>query len=191
MNNTIFTAANAPEQSRPLLEAVQQKVGMIPNLLGGLAIAPAALQSYLGLSAAYGDSSLTPTEQHVVALAISNTNGCGYCVAAHTTMAKGAGVDQTVLDAARDNAPLPAKLEALRNFALRMQETKGHLDAGELDTFLAAGYTEAQAYEVVVGIALKVLTNFSNRLLNTPVDDAFAANSWEKASCENDCACAV
>ena len=191
MNNTLFNAENAPEQSRPLLDAVQKKSGFIPNLLGGIAVAPATLQAYLGLSGAYAETSLSPTEQQVVALSISHVNGCGYCMAAHTTMSKGAGVAKEVLDAVRNNTALEPRLEALRSFALRMQETKGHLEAGELDAFLGAGYTEAQAYEVIVGIALKVITNYSNRLLNTPVDAAFAANSWEKPTCDTACGCAA
>lgn len=189
MNNTIFTAETAPEKSRPLLVEAKKKMGMVPNILGGIAVAPATLQAYLGLSGAFGQTSLSPTEQQVIALSVSRVNGCDYCVAAHTTMAKGARVDDAVIDAVRNNTPLDPKLEALRTYALRMQETKGHLEAGELDAFLAAGYTEAQAYEVIVGIALKVITNLSNRLLNTPVDAAFAANSFEKPTCDTACGC--
>ncbi len=191
MNNTIHTAETAPEKSRPLLEGVQRKVGMIPNILGGIAESPAALQAYLGVSSAFGQSSLSPTEQQVVALSISHVNGCNYCMAAHTTMGKGAGVAHDVLDALRNNTPLEPRLEALRTFALRMQETRGHLESGELDAFLGAGFTEAQAYEVITGIALKVITNYSNRLLNTPVDAAFAANTWEKPSCDAACGCSA
>ncbi|MBT8037396.1 MAG: carboxymuconolactone decarboxylase family protein [Verrucomicrobiae bacterium] len=189
MKNTIHTAATAPEKSRPLLEGVHQKMGMIPNILGGMAEAPASLQAYLSLSAAFGSTSLSATEQQVVALSISHTNGCDYCMAAHTTMAQGAGVSQEVLDALRNNTALEPKLEALRTFALRMQDTKGHLEAGELESFLAADFSEEQAFEVITGIALKVITNYSNRLLNTPVDVAFAANTWEKSSCEPACGC--
>lgn len=189
MNNTLFTAETAPEKSRPILEGVQKKLGFVPNILGGIAVAPATLQAYVGLSGAFAQTSLSPTEQQVVALSISRVNGCDYCMAAHTTAAKGAGVAQDALDAVRNNTALEPKLEALRTFALRMQETKGHLEAGELDAFLGAGYTEAQAYEVIVGIALKVITNLSNRLLNTPVDAAFAANAWEKPACDTTCGC--
>lgn len=192
MNRTIFNAENAPENSRQLLEGIQKRMGTIPNILGGIAVAPATLQAYLDLSGAFAQASLSSTEQQVVALSISHANDCAYCMAAHTTMAKGAGVDQAVLDAVRNGTPLPdAKLETLRTFALRLQETKGHLDAGELDSFLAAGFTEAQAYEVVVGIALKVITNYSNRLLETPVDAAFSANSWKKPACDTVCGCSA
>ncbi|MCP5536638.1 MAG: carboxymuconolactone decarboxylase family protein [Akkermansiaceae bacterium] len=191
MNNTIFTAETAPEKSRPLLEGVKNKMGMVPNILGGMAVAPATLQAYIGLSGAFAQTSLSPAEQQVVALSISHVNGCDYCMAAHTTMAKGAGVAQEVVDAVRNGTALEPKLEALRTFALRMQESKGHLEAGELDAFLGAGYSEAQAYEVIVGIALKVITNYSNRLLNTPVDAAFAANAWKKPSCETACGCSA
>ncbi len=190
MKNTIYTIETAPEKSRPLLEKAKKKMGMIPNILGGIAVAPAALQAYLGLSTALSQTTLSPTEQQIIALAISYVNDCAYCIAAHTTMALNARVDRTILDELRAGKPLSdKKLESLRNFAVRMQDTRGHLDAGELDAFLAAGYTEEQAYEVIVGIALKTITNLSNRLLNTPLDAAFAANRWEKPACENSCTC--
>jgi hypothetical protein len=34
--------------------------------------------------------------------------------------------------------------------------------------------------EVVLGIGLKTLSNYTNHIVDTEVDDAFAANAWHK-----------
>ncbi|MEM6675296.1 MAG: carboxymuconolactone decarboxylase family protein, partial [Planctomycetota bacterium] len=73
--------SNAPESSRPLLDAVQAKMGMVPNLLGTLAHAPAALQSYLSLSEVLGGGLFDAKERELVALAVAEANACDYCLA--------------------------------------------------------------------------------------------------------------
>jgi alkylhydroperoxidase family enzyme len=73
----------APEASRPLLEGAKRKNGFIPNLLGVLAEAPAALEAYISVSDLLAKSSLTAAERETVLIAASIRNGCDYCVAAH------------------------------------------------------------------------------------------------------------
>lgn len=180
---TIHTPEDAPEGSRAGLEGAKQKMGMVPNLLGVLAGAPAALSSYQALAAAFGSSSFSPTEQQVVLIATSVENDCRYCVAAHTTMSKGARVADDVLDSLRSDVPIAdAKLEALRQFTLAAVRKKGWLDAADLEAFTAAGYGPNQVLEVITGVALKTLTNYVNHVAETPLDAPFQAQAWEPAA---------
>ena len=179
---TIHTPEDAPEGARAGLEGAKQKMGMVPNLLGVLAGAPAALSSYQALAAAFGSSSFSPTEQQVVLIATSVENDCRYCVAAHTTMSKGARVAEDVLDSLRSDLPIAdANLEALRQFTLAAVRKKGWLEAGDLEAFTAAGYGPAQVLEVITGVALKTLTNYVNHIAETPLDAPFQAQVWEPA----------
>lgn len=179
---TIHSAESAPEASRAGLEGAQQKMGMVPNLLGVLAGAPAALASYQGLSTAFGTSSLSTTEQQVVLIATSVVNDCRYCVAAHTTMSKMAKVPEEVLTSLRNGTPIAdSKLEALRTFTVAVVEKRGWVDQQDLDAFQAAGYGQQQILEVISGVALKTLTNYVNHIAETPVDAPFAANAWAPA----------
>ena len=179
MNTTLHTTETAPAGSRPLLEGVNQAYGFIPNLLASLAEAPAALEGYLALSKIYGNTSFSATEQQVVSITASIDNGCTYCVAAHTTISQGQQVDAAVLDALRNEEPLTdPKLEALRNFALAVVRDRGWVNEQDQSAFLAAGYSAAQALEVVLGVTLKTLTNYTNHLFETPVDAPFQANAW-------------
>jgi uncharacterized peroxidase-related enzyme len=114
----IHTIDNAPEASRPLLEAAQAKFGFVPNLLGELAAAPAALQAYLTLSELLNQTSLTAVEQQIVLLAASVTNKCEYCVAAHSAGLKRAGLDDAQIEAVRQGRAVDdPNLEAVRAFA--------------------------------------------------------------------------
>lgn len=179
----IHTPEDAPEASRAGLEGAQKKMGMVPNLLGILAGAPAALASYQNLSAAFGSSSFTPTEQQVVLIATSVENDCRYCVAAHTTMSKMAKVPEDVLTALRNGTPLAdAKLEALRQFTLAVVTKRGWVDADDLAAFTAAGYGSAQVLEVITGVTLKTLTNYVNHVAETPLDAPFQAAAWQPAT---------
>src|SRR5262245_27521376 len=85
---TAHTAESAPAASRPLLEGIGRSFGFVPNLFGVFAESPAALRGALAIYEAFSTSSLSPAEQQLVMLAVSEANDCEYCVAAHSTLAK-------------------------------------------------------------------------------------------------------
>lgn len=175
----VHTIESAPAGSQPLLTAAKSNFGFVPNLLGMLSEAPAALEGYLGIAGAFQKSSLTPVEQQVVLLTVSVTNRCHYCVAAHTAIAWGAKVPGEVIEALRDGRPIPdARLEALRRFTETVVQSRGWAADGLAD-FYAAGFSRAQVLEVVTGVAQKTLSNYANHLAKTPVDAAFAKAAWD------------
>jgi AhpD family alkylhydroperoxidase len=198
MKLDIHTIATAPSGSKPLLEGVQKSLGFIPNLFGMFANSPAVLEGYLGLSSAFGKTSFSATEQQVISIAASVENECHYCVAAHTTVGKMQKVAPQVLEALRANQPLnDSKLEALRLFTKSVVNQRGWVREEEQEAFFAAGYTPTQAFEVVLGVAMKTLSNYANHLAVTPLEPAFAANAWkpsrltEAATCTTEtCGCA-
>jgi uncharacterized peroxidase-related enzyme len=180
---TLHTVETAPEAARQLLQGARDKLGFVPNLYASLAEAPAALSAYLTLSDLFGKTSLTPTEQQVVALSVSAENVCHYCMAAHSTIARHmVQVDGDIVDALRDGRALTdARLEVLRRYAEATVRNRGEVRGTALDAFLAAGFTRRQAIEVVLGVAMKTLSNYVNHLFETPVDAAFKAESWRPA----------
>ncbi len=176
---SIHDEQTAPEASRAILEGAKAKYGFLPNLLGGLAEAPAALEAYVTLSDIFDKSSFTPVERQVVILATSAENGCEYCVAAHSTVAFMLRVPDDVIGALRDGRPIAdARLEALRNFAETVVRKRGWADEDDVQAFLAAGFDRAQMLDVVLGVAFKTLSNYANHLIATPVDAAFAPRTW-------------
>lgn len=180
---TIHTIDSAPEASRETMRAIRQKFGFVPNLIGELAAAPAAVQAYATLSGLLEGTSLSPTEQQLVLVATSIANGCHYCVAAHSMGLKMAGLAQDQIEAIRENRELAdGKLEALRKFTSAVVEKRGHLDSADVGAFLKAGYREEQILDVLVGVAAKTLSNYTNHLAGTPLDKQMEAFAWEPAT---------
>jgi uncharacterized peroxidase-related enzyme len=180
----IHDTQSAPEDARSLLQGASERLGFVPNLYGLLAEAPKVLEAYFTLSDLFGETSLTPFEQQVVLLAVSVENECRFCVAAHSTIARHmVKVDSAAVDALRDQRRIDdPRLEALRRFTTAVTRERGAVRGAELDAFLQSGYTRQQVIEVVLGVTMKTLSNYSNHVFDTPVDDAFASEAWAPAA---------
>lgn len=177
---TIHSNSTAPALSQPMLTAVQNKYSFVPNLFGELAEAPSSLEAYMALGSALERSTLLPAEQQVVLIATSVENGCDYCVAAHSLVAKHMlKVDAAIIDALRKKTVLEdAKLQALAVFTRAVVEHRGVVRGQVLNDFLAAGYSKQQVLEVILGVAMKTLSNYANNVMHTPLDDAFKSEAW-------------
>ncbi|KAJ56996.1 carboxymuconolactone decarboxylase [Actibacterium mucosum KCTC 23349] len=170
---TYHTPDTAPQASLSLLEASQKAYGFHPMLHRVMAEAPINYQAYLDTFGLFTEKgTLTPTEQQVVMMTVNVINECHYCTAGHTMLMKMLKVDEDVIEALREGAPLAdAKLEALRVYTKGLVEQRGHIGDDALQAFLDAGYTKAQSLEVIVGIATKTLSNFTNALAHTEIDE--------------------
>jgi uncharacterized peroxidase-related enzyme len=165
------------------MEAAAAVFGFVPNLIGVMASSPALAEAYLVLAAIFDQkTALSPAERQVVLLAVSRFHECRYCVAAHTMTADMYGVPPAVVEAIRNDQPIPApRLEALRRLVTALVERRGHLPEAELHAFLAAGYTPGQLLDTLVGVAQKTLSNFTNHLAGTPLDEPLSGSSWTPA----------
>lgn len=178
----IHTLESAPASAKAALQAAERKFGFLPNLLGELAAAPAALQAYLELGRFLEQTSFRPPEQQLLLAAISVTNGCRYCVAAHSAGLRMAGMEREQIEAVRQDRPLDdSRLEGLRSFAKAVVEQRGRVTGDQVQAFLAAGYRPEQVLEVLVAVAMKTLSNYANHIAETPLDDQLKDFAWEPA----------
>jgi len=178
---TIYTTENAPAGSQELLKTLHDKMGFNVNLFGLMAGSPAALKTYPAISSLFEETTFTPEERQVILLAISVENECKFCVAAHSTIAKGqTNLDSDTVAALRENRDLSdAKLNALAHFTKQVVSTRGTQGKAAIQAFLDAGYSEENVLEVMIGVALKTFTNYINHLIDTPVNEQFAPEAWE------------
>ena len=180
------TIDSAPEGSKAILQGAQDALQFVPNLYATMAEAPALLEGYTTLANIFDKTSFTETERQIVLMTNNLLNGCTYCMSAHTALSKMGGVPDDVIESLRSNTPIAdAKLEALRQFAIVINETRGWPDYDDLEAFLNAGYTQQNVLEVVMGTALKVMSNYTNHIAVTGLDDAFKAVEWTKANLKN------
>lgn len=175
MSYPIHDLETAPAASKDVLAAAQKGFGFIPNLLGAMAEAPALLKAYTTLSRIFEETSFSASERQVVLLATSHENGCAYCVAAHGVIATMQKVPGDVTEAMCDHRPIAdPRLEALRGFTTAVVASRGWPSEADLAAFTAAGYQHQQVLEVLLGVGLKTLSNYTNHICETPLDRAFA-----------------
>lgn len=183
MDFKIYTLETAPDESKGALQQAEQTFRFIPNLEGILAESPATLKSGMALWDLFETTSFTPIEQQVIYLTANYEHECSYCVAAHTGLAKMVEMSPEDIEAIRNGKPLiDQKLQALRHFTKRMISERGWVGDEEIEEFLAAGYTQQQVLEVILGIAVKVIHNYTNHIAKTPLDKAFQPYTWSKPS---------
>lgn len=180
MQFPIHSQETAPEASRATLEATAKKYGFIPNLFGVLAESPTAVQAYAAINRALEQSALSPVEQQVVALTVSATNDCAYCMGAHSAVAQMVRISEDVLAALRDQRPLSdGKLNVLRTLVLSILDHRGWVPDEDLENFVAAGYTQRHLLDVLTIVSLKTLSNYVNHIAHTPLDPQFASQAWK------------
>lgn len=176
----MLTAETAEPAAAALLEGARAKLGFVPNMYGYMAHSPELLKAYLsGYADFRSGAGFTPPEQETVFLTISIANGCDYCAAAHSMLAeKVSKLPADSLAALRAGKPLPdAKLQALAAFTRVVVEKRGLPAPADVDAFLKAGYTPRHALGVVLALSVKILSNYVNHMVDTPLDAVFAGHA--------------
>lgn len=162
---------SSPAASQPLLEAVKKQLGSVPNLFRVVGNSPAALEGYLGLSGALGKGHLDARTRARLALVVAETNGCDYCLSAHTYLGKHATkLDDAEMQANREGGSTDAKAAAALNFAGKVVRARGHVTDADVQAVKDAGYNDAQIIEIVLHVALNTLTNYVNVVAGTEID---------------------
>ncbi len=167
---TVPARESAPEASKPLLDAVEKQLGVVPNLFRLVSLSPSALQGFLGLNGALAKTLDVKTRERI-ALAVAQINGCDYCLSAHTYL----GLNLAKIDAAeialnRKGASSDAKANAAVAFAAKVTRARGNVSDADVQAVKTAGFTDAQIVEIVAVVAENVFTNFINIVAQTDID---------------------
>jgi uncharacterized peroxidase-related enzyme len=174
MSHSVHDKSSAPADARPLLEQAESAFGFVPNLLGIMAESPALLESYMTMGKIFEKTDFSASEQQVVLLAISEDNDCGYCTAAHTAIASMQGVPEDVAKAAAEGREIDdPKLEALRRFTGKVVSSRGNPSEADIEAFFDAGYKRRHVLDVITGVGMKTLSNYTNHIAETPLDSQF------------------
>ena len=169
--NIPATVETAPAAAQASLNGVKAKLGSVPNLFRLLAVSPAALDGYLGLSGALGKGSLDARTRERIALAVAEFNGCGYCTSAHAYIGKNlAGLSDAEIAANRNGSSTDDRAASAVRFAIKVVETRGQVSDADVAAIRVAGYSDAEVIEIVLHVALNTLTNYVNEVADTTID---------------------
>jgi uncharacterized peroxidase-related enzyme len=160
----------ATGRARDLLEAVKDKLGLVPNVTRAMANAPAVLDGYLQFSGALAKGTLPARLCEQIALVVSQANGCDYCLAAHTVAGRAVGLTGEQVRDSRLGTAVDPKADALIRFARAVVETRGRVSDADLDAVRDAGFGDGAIAEVVGLVALSVFTNYFNLVAGTDLD---------------------
>lgn len=182
ITQTAPTLENAGSDARPLFESALSALGFVPEMYRHMAKAPGLLSTYMhGYDQFRAHSGMEPAEQEVILLTISRENGCAYCMAAHSMLAdKVSNVPEEALQALREGNEIPdERLAALSRFTRAMFQTRGTAGRSEVQAFLDSGFTESHILQIILALAVKTLSNYSNHLNQPDLDEAFAGYRWD------------
>lgn len=175
---TVNTLETAPEQAKERMEMVQKANGFIPNLIGVLANSPQALEMYQEVGKINSRTSLSPEEIEVVQITAAAHNGCDFCVAGHTKIGTlKLKMPENVLNALRARTTIEdnAKYQALAQFTMQLIDKRGKVSDEELAAVKAAGYSEQNILDVVLGVALATLCNYANNVAQNDINPELQA----------------
>ena len=135
-----------------------------------MSISPDVLAGFVGLQSSLAKT-LDIKTRDAIALAVSEVNGCGYCIAAHSYVATNfARMSPEEIALNRRGGSHDIKHAAATNFAQHLMTTRGKVSDADLQAVRDAGYSNAQVIEMVALSAQFLLTNFINHVAQTDID---------------------
>lgn len=161
----------ATGKAKEMFTAVNNKFGVVPNMIRTMGNSPAVLEGYLNFSAALDHGTLGAKTNKLIALAVAESNHCNYCLSIHTYLGVNLlKVDAATLDASRNGKANDAKTQAILTFAKALVNKKGLVNDADVNSVKAAGITEGEVGEIVAQVALNILTNYFNNTAKTEID---------------------
>ena len=143
-----------PEQAtgktQQLLNGVQTKLGMTPNLIAAMANSPAVLEAYLQFSGSLGRGELPAQTREQIALTVGQTNSCDYCLSAHTAIGKTVGLTPAQIRDARYGTAIDSKSDAILKFVSQLLQKRGSVSDSDLAAARGAGVNDAEITEIVI-----------------------------------------
>jgi uncharacterized peroxidase-related enzyme len=166
----LIDRAAAGSDTRAVLDDVHAAFGVTPQMFRATANSPAALKAMWGFFGALGAGTLAPKLSEQVAVAVADRNACHYCLAAHTALGRKAGASADEMAAAQMGESSDPRTAAALRFALQLVDSRGQVDATQVQALRDAGFDDAQVVELIAHVALNLFTNYLNIALDVPVD---------------------
>lgn len=161
---------HVPADSKPTLDAFTKNLGFTPNMLATFAHSPIAFNAWAALLGSLSKT-LDVKTRDSIGLAVSEVNGCNYCLTLHSYAAEHMAklpADEIIL--ARKGHASDPKRDAAVHFARKVIDRRGHVSDADLKGVRDAGYTDANVIEIVVLVAMYSLTNFFNNVFDPEKD---------------------
>ena len=152
------------------LQAVKNKLGVLPNIFTTFAQSPAALAGYIQLGESLAGGRLSVRQREQIALAVAQENACQYCLSAHATLGRGAGLNDDDIERARSGNAADAMDNLVTRFALTLVQSRAAISNEDLAAARQGGLDDGLIVEIIAHVALNVMTNYLNKVAGTEID---------------------
>jgi uncharacterized peroxidase-related enzyme len=166
----IVDPAQATGKAKDLLAGVQKKLGLTPNMTKVMANSPAVLEGYIHFSGSLGSGVLSPRLREQIALVVGESNGCEYCVSAHSTIGKLVGLNETEIGNSRGAKGSNPRETAALQFARELVRAQGRVSKEAVEALKAADFNDGEVAEIIANVALNIFTNYFNNTADVDVD---------------------
>lgn len=180
-NLEVLTREQVAPETQEIFDALKKKVGMVPNLYATTANSSKALATMLNATETLAGGEFNAKEVEAIALAVAQVNGCGYCLSAHTAIAKMNGISEDDTLAIRNGVISDEKFKVLTDLAREITVNHGRPEQLFIDQFFAVGYSKAALAELIGLVSLNTFTNYVNNIANTKIDFPVAKDLPEEA----------
>jgi uncharacterized peroxidase-related enzyme len=167
---TALKPEQVPAESKATLNAFTKNIGFTPTMMASFAQSPIAFNSWATLLGSMS-TALDVKTRDSIGLAVSEVNGCNYCLTVHSFTAQHMAqlpADEIIL--ARKGHASDPKRDAAVQFARKVIETRGQVADADLKAVRDAGYTDANLMEIIALVAMYSLTNFFNNVFDPEKD---------------------
>jgi AhpD family alkylhydroperoxidase len=157
-------------KAQGIFDNLKQKLGMVPNLYATIGYSSDALANFLAFSGAAGVKSFSGKELEAINLAVSEVNGCQYCLSAHTALAKMAGFTEEETYDLRGGTSSDARLKAITQLAANISQNRGKAEDVYVQNFFNQGFDEKALIDLVSRVGAITFTNYTHGTTKVAID---------------------
>lgn len=169
-NIQVPTREQVDTKAQGIFDQLKKQLGTVPNLYAAIGYSSDALENFLGFSGKAGKGTFKQKEIEAIKLAVSEVNGCQYCQAAHTALAKMAGFNEAETLELRTATINDPRLNAITTLAKEIAENRGKASEATIDNFLTQGFDEKGLIDLVSVVTAINFTNYVHGVTKVAID---------------------
>jgi uncharacterized peroxidase-related enzyme len=155
-----------PDEVKELWALPLEKLGFVPNVLRVFALRPQHLLKWWDYydELLRGESGLTKTQREMIAVVVSSTNRCHYCIVSHSAALRKLTKDPALSDQIASDytaADLEPRERAMLDFAVKLTKASADVTDADVDALREAGWTDEDIFDIA---QVAAMFNFTNRL---------------------------
>jgi uncharacterized peroxidase-related enzyme len=155
-----------PAEVKELWAKPLERLGFVPNVLRVFALRPSHLLAWWGYydELLRGESGLTKAQREMIAVVVSATNRCHYCIVSHSAALRKLTEDPVLVDqlaTGYTHAQLYPRDRAMLDFAVKLTEESHRCGDDDIEALREAGWNDEEIMDIA---QVAAMFNFTNRL---------------------------